>query len=196
MENHKYDHLFKILLLGESGVGKTEFLLRFTDDNFISNHIGVDFKIKIIDLENKIIKLQIWDTAGEDRFHSIIQNYFKGCHGIILIYDVTNLNSFKNLSKFIKQIEENTDSKVKKVLVGNNCENPHRVIIEQEGKKYAVDNNMSFFEASYKTNKNVSEVFYHLTREILASYEHINKQGGIKISEINITKSEKKACVK
>ena len=81
-------------------------------------------------------------------------------------------------------------------MVGNNCENPDRVITEQQGKKYAEDNNMSFFEASYKTNKNVSEVFYHLTREILASYEYINKQGGIKISEINITKSEKKACVK
>ena len=110
MSSQKYNHLFKLLIIGESGVGKTCLLLRFTDDLFTSNHlttIGIDFKIKIINLDNKLIKLQIWDTAGEERFRTITKTYYKGAHGIILTYDVTDINSFKNIRNWIKQIKQN-----------------------------------------------------------------------------------------
>ena len=120
MSSQKYNHLFKLLIIGESGVGKTCLLLRFTDDSFISNHlttIGIDFKIKIINLDNKLIKLQIWDTTGEERFRTITKTYYKGAHGIILTYDITDINSFKNIRNWIKQIEQNAQNSVCKVLV-------------------------------------------------------------------------------
>ena len=104
MASHKYDYLFKLLIIGESGVGKTCLLLRFTDDSFTANHlttIGIDFKIKIITLSGKLIKLQIWDTAGQERFRTITKTYYKGAHGIILTYDVTDQNSFKNIINYL-----------------------------------------------------------------------------------------------
>ena len=168
----KYDYLFKLLIIGESGVGKTCILLRFTDDSFTANHlttIGIDFKIKIIELEGKVIKLQIWDTAGQERFRTITKTYYKGAHGIILTYDVSDQNSFKNIRNWIKQIEANAQTNVCKVLVGNKCDRPDRAVSEEEGKNLANDYKMNFFETSAKANKNISEVFNYLTSQILAS---------------------------
>ena len=170
MANHKYDHLFKLLIIGESGVGKTCLLLRFTDDSFTANHlttIGIDFKIKIINLENKLIKLQIWDTAGQERFRTITKTYYKGAHGIILTYDVTDETSFKNIKNWIKQIEQNAQNTVCKVLVGNKCDKPDRKVSEEQGKALAQEYGMPFFETSAKSNQNVTETFTFLTREIL-----------------------------
>ena len=198
MSSRKYDHLFKLLIIGESGVGKTCLLLRFTDDSFTANHlttIGIDFKIKIINLENKLIKLQIWDTAGQERFRTITKTYYKGAHGIILTYDVTDQNSFKNIRNWIKQIEANAQTSVKKVLVGNKCDKPDRVVTEEEGKKLADDYNMSFFETSAKTNQNVTEVFTYLTKEILSSNADKQEGGGRRLDNID-TKDTKKGCCK
>ena len=198
MEKHKYDYLFKLLIIGESGVGKTCLLLRFTDDSFTSNHlttIGIYFKIKIINLENKLIKLQIWDTAGQERFRTITKTYYKGAHGIILTYDVTDQTSFKNIRNWIKQIEANAQTNVCKVLVGNKCDKPDRVVTEEEGKKLADDFSMSFFETSAKTNQNVNEVFQFLTQEILkANQGKAQTGGGTTISKDD--KKEKKGCCK
>ena len=168
MSSHKYDYLFKILIIGESDVGKQDFLLRFAD--YSSDHlkkIGIDFKTKIIDFEGKIIKLQIWDTAGEERFRTITKTYCKGSHGIILMYDVTDKNSFKNVRNWIKYIEANVDKSTKKVLVGHKCDESSRVVTEEEGKKLAEEYNMGFFESSARTNKNVTEVFNYLVKEII-----------------------------
>ena len=198
MANHKYDCLFKLLIIGESGVGKTCLLLRFTDDSFTANHlttIGIDFKIKIISLENKLIKLQIWDTAGQERFRTITKTYYKGAHGIILTYDVTDSNSFKNIRNWIKQIEANAQTGVCKVLVGNKCDKPDRVVPYEEGEKLAKDFNMSFFEASAKTNQNVNEVFNFLTSEILKNDSSKNASpSGTKLD--NDSKPAKKKCCK
>jgi small GTP-binding protein len=170
MTNHKYDHLFKLLIIGESGVGKTCLLLRFTDDSFTANHlttIGIDFKIKIINLEEKQIKLQIWDTAGQERFRTITKTYYKGAHGIILTYDVTDENSFKNIRNWVRQIEQNAQSNVCKVLVGNKSDREDRKVSFEEGSKLAKEFNMQFFETSAKSNYNVNETFTFLTKEIL-----------------------------
>ena len=159
---NKYDHLFKLLIIGESGVGKTCLLLRFTDDSFTANHlttIGIDFKIKIINLEEKQIKLQIWDTAGQERFRTITKTYYKGAHGIILTYDVTDENSFKNIRNWVKQIEQNAQTNVCKVLVGNKCDREDRKISYEEGAKLASEFKMQFFETSAKSNYNVNETF-------------------------------------
>ena len=150
MSNHEYDYLFKILIIGESDVGKQDFLLRFTDDSFtgtLLEEIGLDFRIKKLNFQNKIVKLQIWDTAGEERFRTITKTYCKGSHGIILMYDVTDKNSFKNVRNWIKYIEANADKSTKKVLVGHKCDESSRVVTEEEGKKLAEEYNMGFLKA-------------------------------------------------
>jgi Ras-related protein Rab-8A len=200
MANHKYDHLFKLLIIGESGVGKTCLLLRFTDDSFTANHlttIGIDFKIKIINLEEKLIKLQIWDTAGQERFRTITKTYYKGAHGIILTYDVTDENSFKNIRNWVKQIEQNAQNNVCKVLVGNKCDREDRKVSYEDGSKLAKEFNMQFFETSAKTNYNVNETFTFLTRETLSTTDPkptdtkiVIEKGGDK------EKKKKKDCCK
>ena len=120
-----YEYLFKILLVGNSNVGKSSLFLRFVDEiwkeNFVPT-IGVDFKIKSIKIDNKTIKLQIWDTAGQERFKSILSSYYKGANGILLLYDITNINSFKSLSNWLIDIEKNSSKNVKKILIGNKCD--------------------------------------------------------------------------
>ena len=196
MSSHKYDYLFKILIIGESEVGKKDFLLRFMDDSFTADHledIGVDFKIKIINFQNKLVKLQLWDTAGEERFRTITKTYYKGAHGIILMYDVTDQNSFKNIRNWIKQIEANADKSAKRVLVGHKCDEPGRVVSEEEGKKLAEEYNMVLFESSARTNTNVSEVFYYLVKEIFIEKGIIKDEEGIKLSK---RKNKKNNCTK
>ena len=175
---NKFDHLFKILIIGESGVGKTCFLLRYAENSFVANHlltIGIDFKIKVIEIEGKNIKLQIWDTAGQDRFRTITKTYYKGSHGVILVYDVCDERSFGNVKNWVNQIEQNAKSSICKVLVGNKCDKAERVITEEQGRKLAEEYNMKFYETSAKTGQNVEEAFTYLTGEILKIYK--NKEG-------------------
>ena len=117
-----YDYLFKILVIGDSGVGKSSFLLRYTDDTFIENHIptiGVDFKIRTIILGGKTIKVQMWDTAGQERFKAISQTFYHGAHGIFLVFDVTDSDSFYNIQKWISDVDRYAADGVKKVRLVN-----------------------------------------------------------------------------
>ena len=176
MKTHKYGYLFKLVIVGDPGVGKTSLLLRFTDDYFSADHlatIGGDFKNKIINIENQLFKLHIWDIAGEDSFRTTHRVYYKGAHGVILIYDVTDQNSFKNVHYWLKQIERNANDSIRKVLVGNKCDKPDRVITEEEGKKLADDFNMKFFETSAKTYQNVNEVFNFLSLDIKKNFPEV-----------------------
>lgn len=120
-----YDYLFKLLLIGDSNAGKTAVLLRFADRSFTEAYIstiGVDFKIRTLELEGKVVKLQIWDTAGQERFRTITSSYYRGAHGIILVYDVTDLDSFKNLRYWLAEIERYAADAVNKLLLGNKCD--------------------------------------------------------------------------
>lgn len=144
-----------------------------------------------------MIKLQIWDTAGQERFRTITKTYYKGAHGIILTYDVTDENSFKNIKNWIKQIEQNAQTNVCKVLVGNKCDKPDRKVTEEEGKKLAADFNMSFFETSAKSNQNVNETFTFLTKEILKGCESKTGAGTMTLDPSKTKgSSNKKACCK
>ena len=167
--SRKYDYLYKILLLGNSDVGKTCFLKQYTDKSFTENHyttIGIDFKIKIIELYNRLFKLQIWDSGGVERFHKITKTYIPGAHGIIIIYDVTDRNSFKNVKYWIKMIEENFSRKKPTFLVGTKIDKPYRVVTTEEGNKLAEELRLKFFECSSKNGINVDNIFKRLVKTI------------------------------
>ena len=142
-------------------------------------------------MKGKLVKLQIWDTAGQERFRTITKTHYKGANGIILTYDVTDLNSFKNIKNWIKQIEANAQNNVQKVLVGNKCDKPDRQVTEEEGKKLAEEYNMEFFETSAKSNINVSEVFQFLTQKIMETNQSSTNQGTTLDSKTPKTKDKK-----
>ena len=168
MAEDEYDFIFKVLLLGNSDVGKSSLILRYVDqtwsDTFVPT-IGVDFKVKSLEVENKQIKMQIWDTAGQERFRNVISSYFRGSHGIFVIYDITNRDSFKNLENWLQEIEKNANPNVLKILIGNkNDLEEDREIKTEEGQAFADRNGMQFIETSAKNNVNVNEAFEALAK--------------------------------
>ena len=174
--------LYKILLLGDSTVGKTCFLLRFMEDSFIDLHmatIGLDYKLKTMILEEqKIVKVQIWDTAGQDKFRAITRNYYKGASGIILIFDVTNIKSFENIKKWINEIKEEISENVSIVLIGNKIDNlKERKITKEQGEKIANEIGTKFFETSAKTGEGINESVFYLVKIIYENDPEIKKKG-------------------
>ncbi|CAI0437667.1 unnamed protein product [Linum tenue] len=150
----EYDYLFKLLLIGDSSVGKSCLLLRFADDSYVDSYIstiGVDFKIRTVEQDGKTIKLQIWDTAGQERFRTITSSYYRGAHGIIIVYDVTEMESFNNV----------------KLLVGNKCDLvENKVVDTQTGQALADELGIPFLETSAKDSINVEQAFLTMAAEI------------------------------
>lgn len=166
-----YDHLIKVLLIGDSGVGKSCLLLRFSDDSFTTSFIttiGIDFKIRTIELDGKRIKLQIWDTAGQERFRTITTAYYRGAMGILLVYDVTDESSFNNIRNWIRNIEQHASDNVNKILVGNKADmdESKRAVPTSRGQSLADEYGIKFLETSAKTNLNVEQVFFSIARDI------------------------------
>jgi len=165
-----YDYLIKLLLIGDSGVGKSCLLLRFSDDSFTPSFIttiGIDFKIRTIELDGKRIKLQIWDTAGQERFRTITTAYYRGAMGILLVYDVTDQKSFDNIRNWIRNIEQHASEGVNKILVGNKSDmSDKRVVESDKGMELAREYNIKFLETSAKANTNVEQAFIDLARDI------------------------------
>ncbi|XP_023674724.1 ras-related protein Rab-8A-like isoform X1 [Paramormyrops kingsleyae] len=200
-----YDYLFKLLLIGDSGVGKTCVLFRFSEDAFNSTFIstiGIDFKIRTIELDGKKIKLQIWDTAGQERFRTITTAYYRGAMGIMLVYDITNEKSFDNIKNWIRNIEEHASADVEKMVLGNKCDvNDKRQVSRDQGDKLALEYGIKFMETSAKANINVENAFLTLARDIKVKMDKKlgnNLEGssqGMKITSEQQKKSSLFRCV-
>ena len=170
--NEDGEIIFKILILGNSSVGKTSFIFRFCDNKFYEEQIstsGIDLKNKSLEKNNKKIILQIYDTAGEERYHSISKNYFKSSDGILLLYDISNKETFNAIKQWIESIEEKLDlSEIGFVIVGNKCDIPEEKRQVNKLMKEDLEKtlNVNIIEASAKENKNVEESFMMLVDKI------------------------------
>jgi len=166
----EYDYLFKLLLIGDSGVGKSCLLLRFADDTYTESYIstiGVDFKIRTVELDGKTIKLQIWDTAGQERFRTITSSYYRGAHGIIIVYDITDVESFSNVRQWLFEIDRFASEQVNKLLVGNKSDLTNkRVVTTETAKEFAQTLDIPFLETSAKNSTNVEEAFLTMAAQI------------------------------
>ncbi|CAI5498783.1 unnamed protein product [Closterium sp. Naga37s-1] len=159
----------KLLLIGDSAVGKSSLLLWFAEDSFshtFISTIGVDFKTRTIDIDGEQVKLSIWDTAGQERFRTITAAYYRGANGIVLVYDITSESSFNNIRGWIRNIEEHASESVCKILVGNKADmEDRRVVTKDQGQQLANEFKINFFETSAKADINVEEAFVCIARE-------------------------------
>lgn len=162
--NSEYDYLFKLLLIGDSGVGKSCLLLRFSDDTYTNDYIstiGVDFKIKTVELDGKTVKLQIWDTAGQERFRTITSSYYRGAHGIIIVYDVTDHDSFNDVKMWLQEIDRYATAGVLKLMVGNKSDLQDKRMVEYDvAKEFADSLQIPFLETSALDSSNVEEASF------------------------------------
>jgi Ras-related protein Rab-1A len=170
MHASEYDYLFKLLLIGDSGVGKSCLLLRFADDTYTESYIstiGVDFKIRTIELEGKTVKLQIWDTAGQERFRTITSSYYRGAHGIIVVYDVTDGDTFTNVKQWLQEIDRYASEGVNKLLVGNKSDLTSKKVVEYSvAKEFSDQLSIPFLETSAKNATNVEQAFLTMAKQI------------------------------
>jgi Ras-related protein Rab-1A len=174
--------LYKILIIGDSGVGKSSLMLRYVDETFSDSYvctIGVDFKIKTLLVGETLVKLQIWDTAGQDRFKAITASYYRGSHGIILVYDVTNPITFTHVETWLEEVNSTTGGKVTKLLVGNKCDlDQQRAVDYNTAKAWADNLKIPFIEASAKSAENVEKAFLTMATDIQNRLRVSKTEGG------------------
>ncbi|XP_017286558.1 ras-related protein ORAB-1 [Kryptolebias marmoratus] len=177
--NPEYDYLFKLLLIGDSGVGKSCLLLRFADDTYTESYIstiGVDFKIRTIDMDGKTVKLQIWDTAGQERFRTITSSYYRGAHGIIIVYDVTEQESFNNVKQWLDEIDRYACENISRLLVGNKSDLVSKKVVDAAtAQDLASSLKIPFLETSAKSSDNVEKAFLTMASEI---HQRLASEGG------------------
>eukprot|EP00920_Eleutheroschizon_duboscqi_P020372 GHVT01048337.1.p1 GENE.GHVT01048337.1~~GHVT01048337.1.p1 ORF type:complete len:220 (-),score=26.11 GHVT01048337.1:231-890(-) len=177
-----YDYMFKLVLIGDSGVGKSCMLLRFADDAFTNSYIttiGVDFRFRTLNIDGKVVKLQIWDTAGQERFRTITSAYYRGADGIILVYDTTDKESFAKTGDWMAEVSRYIGDFTCKFLVGNKCDlRDEKRVTTEEAQKKADELGMGFIEASAKDSINVQELFTMAARSLIQLKQGADPQGG------------------
>ena len=190
----------KIMLIGDSSVGKTSLLKKYCQNEFSESYIstiGIDFQIKFLDINNKKIKLQIWDTAGQERYRVLAKNYFNSSDGFIIVYDITNRLSFDNVNNWVEQIKQLAPSHIKNVIFGNKTDlSSERVIKTNEWKELADKFKFKFFETSAKTGHNLNEGYEYLVKEILGDIDSVktSRKEANKLKNKNQKNKKKESC--
>ena len=175
IEKKDSDITIKLLLIGNAFVGKTLIVQKFLDNTFSKTTmttIGVDLQYKVLDINGKKVKYLIWDTAGEDRMKTMTYAYYRGCHVVLIVYDVTSKKSFENVTTWVECVDKFAKSNVLRILVGNKTDlEDNRVISKEEGKKLAEENGLKFYEISAKTMNGLVEMFEDVAKEYVQIYE-------------------------
>lgn len=184
-----YAYLFKYIIIGDTGVGKSCLLLQFTDKRFRHDHdltIGVEFGARLMNIDDKPIKLQIWDTAGQESFRSITRSYYRGATGALLVYDISRRDSFNHVSRWLSEAREYSNPNMVIMLIGNKCDLDRREVSYEEGAKFARENGLVFQETSAKTAHNVEAAFASTAKKIseniqTGAYDLTSEVHGIKV---------------
>ena len=208
-QQNKYEYIFKIILIGSSSVGKSSILQRYIQKVFNESYsctIGVDFFMKSLDVGDKSIKLQLWDTAGTEKFRSITTGYYRGANAAFVVFDLTSKPTFDCLNEWIQNYYKysNPDSEKNVVLVGNKCDLVNkREVSEEEIENFAKNNNLMYFETSAKDGKNIDECFYFIAEKLVKQFENKDQDDNKKnlINNENLKKNtvviigDKKCCI-
>ncbi|KAL2155366.1 hypothetical protein VTH82DRAFT_107 [Thermothelomyces myriococcoides] len=213
MANDEYDFLFKVVLIGDSGVGKSNLLSRFTRNEFnldSKSTIGVEFATRSIQIDGKTIKAQIWDTAGQERYRAITSAYYRGAVGALLVYDISKSLSFENVNRWLKELRDHADSNIVIMLVGNKTDQRHlRAVPTEDAKNFASENGLSFIETSALEATNVDLAFQNILTSIyqIVSSKSLAEEGAdvgkkfdpregnnISLSQEGAKKEDKSCC--
>ncbi|KAG8459564.1 hypothetical protein KFE25_000920 [Diacronema lutheri] len=178
----RYDHLFKIVLIGDSGVGKSNLLSRFTRNEFShesKSTIGVEFATRALTIEGKSVKAQVWDTAGQERYRAITSAYYRGAVGALLVYDVSKMNSFENVERWLKELRDHAETNIVVMLVGNKADlHDLRQVRTEMATEFAETSELSFIETSALEALNVEAAFTQLLTEIYRVVSKRNLEAG------------------
>ena len=194
IDDDSYDLLYKIIIIGDSNVGKSNILSRYTKDQFQGNSkatVGVELGTKFVKVEGVGAKLQIWDTAGQERYRSLTSSYYKGCHGCFIVYDITNEASFESISTWYEQAVKEAGKDVSLILVGNKCDlENERKVSKEQGEEKAKTMNASFFETSALSKVNIDDIFKEIVNNI---YQRTKGQKNDDDDDIEIINENEKA---
>jgi Ras-related protein Rab-11A len=180
MADEDYTYLFKIVIIGDSGVGKSNIFTRFIKDEFNLDSkatIGVEFSAKNVTIKDKVIKAQVWDTAGQERFRALAKNYYRGAVGALLVYDITNHDSFKSVERWLKEVKDHAEPHLVSLLIGNkNDLEEKRAVKTEEGAEFAEKQGVGFVETSAKNNVNIESAFNRLVTEIFETLDKVGEE--------------------
>jgi len=193
-----FDHLVKLLLIGDSGVGKSCLLLRFVENTYTDEYIstiGADYKIKDIDSDGARVRMQVWDTAGQERFRTITSSFYRGSHGIMIVYDIASAESFENVKSWLQEVNRYAAENVTVVLIGNKSDLGNRAVAAAQGQKLADEEGIAFIETSAKGGTNVDQAFMDIAKEIKSKLS--TSPAARRTAAVNINRAapkQKKRC--
>ena len=195
--NENFDYILRLLIVGDSTVGKTNFIMRFINDKFNESYMttsGIDLKTKDIEIKNKNIRIQIWDTAGQEKYRAITRNLFLKVLGVLIIYDITNEKSYNNLKTWVQLIREDCGSHMQIIIVGNKCDlDSERKINQEEVLKYARKEKIEYIETSCKTGENVQKAVKTICEKILENND-LSSDISFTLSSSSLLPPKKKKC--